>query len=560
MATGKDMTIEEQLRDTWKRERRFCHLRGISRSVVWLAMLILLGFFIDWALLFKTRMPPAVSVLLGLAGAGALAWVVWRDWLRHLRPYNATRVALDVEAKHPELMSALVSYTQLESMRQDNQASAELLGAMRDFAVSKSQQLKFSDIIDFAQIRTLLAFASLVLLLVGGLGIRWPDHFGTLFKRMAGIDSSYPLRTRLVEISGDMLLPFGQTADIKATAGGVIPDDAILSIRPADGGGAWSELPMEKLANGTSFRRVLDAPERDMRYFVTLGDDRSAEFVISVVRAPRITNAEVVLDFSGYLERPPETTDQLNLEVPEGTRLRWRLTTDKPVAALAVLHGGKRLDAEVGRGGTELTFSLTADERFPYTFEWTEGGSGRSFRFGDVEYSVRVLADTPPRIAFEGPPSSGLATVGKTVSIGWMAQDDHGLGDVSLVYEVTVADGSGENEGKVETGRVALASAEGRASARGTFVWPLAEKILTLAPGQRINYHLEATDLCPGEPGERVSRSSVRQLSIVTNQEYMDWFRRELARRNDAVQAAFLSQREVSREIKSLLTQPETTE
>lgn len=560
MATGKDMTIEEQLRATWKQERRFCHLRGISRSVVWLAMLILLGLFIDWGLLFKTGMPAAVSVILGVAGAGTLGWVVWRDWLRHLRPYNATRIALEVEAKHPELVSALVSYTELDSMSRENQASPELLGAMRDFAISKSQQLKFSDIIDFAQIRKLLACAAIVLLVVGGMGIRWSDHFGALFKRMAGIDSSYPLRTRLVGISGDMLLPYGEKAEINATAGGVIPDDAILYARPADGAGDWNELPMEKLANGASFRRALDAPERDMRYFVTMGDCRSAEFTISVVRAPRITSAEVALEFPGYLKRPPETSDQLNLEVPAGTRIRWRLTTDQAVDALAVLHGGKRLDADVGGDGTELTFSLTAVERFPYTFEWTEGGSGRSFRFADVEYSVRVLADTLPRIAFEGPPSSGLATVGKKVAIGWMAQDDHGLGEVSLVYEVTVAEGSGETEAKVGKGRVALASPEGRASARDIFAWSLAEQILPLAPGQRISYHLEATDLCPGEAGERVSRSPVQQLSIVTSQEYMDWFRRELATRNDAVQAAFLSQREVSREIKSLLTQPEQSE
>ncbi|MFZ9935827.1 MAG: DUF4175 family protein [Luteolibacter sp.] len=559
MANAKDMTIEEQLRNTWKRERRFCHLRGIGRSVVWLAAIILLGWFIDWALLFKTRMPLAVSVILGLTGTGTLGWVVWRDWLRHLRPYNATRIALEVEAKHPELMSALVSYTELESMSRQNQASPELLGAMRDFAVGKSQQLKFSDIIDFAQIRKLLAFASIVLLVVGALGIRWSDHFAALFKRMAGIDSSYPLRTRLVGISGDMLLPFGEKAGIAATAAGVIPDDAILFIRPADGAGAWNELPMEKLANGASFRRTLDAPERDMRYFVTAGDCRSAEFLISVVRAPRITHAEVTLDFPGYLGRPPETSDQLNLEVPEGTRLRWRLTTDKPVGALAVLHGGKQLAADVGGGGMELSFALTADEKFSYSFEWTEGGSGRNFRFGDVEYSVRVMPDALPRIAFEGAPSSGLATVGKKVSIDWMAQDDHGLGEVSLVYEVTVAEGSGEDVDKVGKGRVALAPAAGRASAGDGFAWALAEHIPTLAPGQRISYHLEAMDLRPAEPGERVARSPVRQLSIVTTEEYMDWFRRELATRNDAVQAAFLSQREVSKEIKSLLTTPEGT-
>ncbi len=299
MATGKDMTIEEQLRATWKQERRFCHLRGISRSVVWLAMLILLGLFIDWGLLFKTGMPAAVSVILGVAGAGTLGWVVWRDWLRHLRPYNATRIALEVEAKHPELVSALVSYTELDSMSRENQASPELLGAMRDFAISKSQQLKFSDIIDFAQIRKLLACAAIVLLVVGGMGIRWSDHFGALFKRMAGIDSSYPLRTRLVGISGDMLLPYGEKAEINATAGGVIPDDAILYARPADGAGDWNELPMEKLANGASFRRVV--PSRAQQYVVGLV---GAQHVVDQVGVHRHLPRRLLLAGLAPLDQP----------------------------------------------------------------------------------------------------------------------------------------------------------------------------------------------------------------------------------------------------------------
>jgi hypothetical protein len=40
----------------------------------------------------------------------------------------------------------------------------------------------------------LLMFAAIILLVVGGSGIRWADHFGALFKRIAGIDSSYPMR------------------------------------------------------------------------------------------------------------------------------------------------------------------------------------------------------------------------------------------------------------------------------------------------------------------------------------------------------------------------------
>ena len=156
-----NMTIEQQLRDTWKSERRFCHLRGVCRCVIWLGLLLLLGLIVDWGLLFKTRLPAAFSVLLGIGGLATMAWVLWRDWIRHLRPYNAKRVAVEVEGNHPELMSSLVSYTELDAMASQSQASPELLEAMRDFAVRKSRQLKFSDIIDFSQLKMLAAYSAI---------------------------------------------------------------------------------------------------------------------------------------------------------------------------------------------------------------------------------------------------------------------------------------------------------------------------------------------------------------------------------------------------------------
>lgn len=551
------MTIEEQLKYAWRQERRFCHLRGLGRSVIWLVTLVLIGLLIDWGLLFKARMPAAVSVILGIAGLATMLWVVWRQWFGRLRPYNATRIALEVEAKHPELMSSLVSYTELESMKRQCHASPELLEAMRDFAIQKSRQLKFSDIIDFSQIKKLVAFAGIVLLAAAVSSVRWSEHFGALFKRMAGIETTYPLETQLVSISGDMVVPFGKSADIDAMAGGVIPEHAILHVKPADGAEPWNELPMEKLTNGLTFRRGLEAPDRDMRYFVTMGDCRSAEFGISVVRAPRIVKAELQVTFPAYLNRVPEMTDQLNLEVPEGTQIDWKLACDKPVRKLGVIHGDQRLDARIGNGGKDITFSLTAERMFNYTFEWTEGGSGNRFQFKDVEYSVRVVKDGLPQIAFVGETPNGPATIGKKAEIRWQAQDDHGLDKIWLVYSVSAQARPEDGPVQLEKGRTLFKNLQGQASLKDVHTWVLADDILTLGPGQQVDYHLEAADLRPDESGERIVRSPVRRLSIVSNEDYLDWFRRELAIRNEAVNTAFITQRNTSKQIKKRLSEPE---
>lgn len=555
MTTPNNNTIGQQLHQAWKQERRFVHVRGLCRNVIWLVLLVFLGLLIDWGVLFKTRMPAAISVVLGLIGLGTMAWVIYREWIRHLRPFNATRVALEVEAKHPELMSALSSYTQMDKMASDSQASPQLIEAMRDFAVQTALKLTFADIIDFAQIKKLSIYACVALLIAGGMSIQWSEYLEAMMRRVTGQSSDYPVRTQLIEISGDMTVAQGNPLDILVKAGGVIPSSAALHVRPQSESGGWTEMPMDKLANGFTFRRQLEAPDRDLEYYVTMGDYRSDAFRIAIVAAPRIVQAQVSIEFPEYLNRPPTTSDQLNQEVPEGSRISWQLRTDKPVKNLGVIYGDQRLDAEIADSETEISFTLPAERNFNYTFEWTEGTSGNAFKFEDVQYSVKTIKDNLPRIIFEGRPSQGIATVNKAADIAWQASDDYGLGEVFLVYTLSTP---GQSE-TAEPKRINIKSPDGRISAGETFVWALAQTIPDLAPGIEISYHLETTDLKPRieEDGQQVARSPVKQLAIVKKEEYVAWFRRELATRNDAVRNVFKNELEASQKIKKLLPNKE---
>ena len=88
-------------------------------------------------------------------------------------------------------------------------------------------------------------------------------------------------------------------------------------------------MPMDKLANGFTFRRELESPDRDLQYYITMGDYRSEAFEVAVVAAPRLERVQVHVEHPAYLDRPSITSDQLNQEVPEGSRIRWQIKTDK---------------------------------------------------------------------------------------------------------------------------------------------------------------------------------------------------------------------------------------
>ena len=140
MAEGHDISIEKQLKQAHQQERRWYNIRGISRVIVWLIALLAVDFIIDWGLFAKTGMSGGIGIFLLLVNLGVLGWVLWHEWLRHIKSYDAVTTALDVEKRHPGLTSLLVSYMQLKdgpSSDQEN-VSQDLINAMRDQAIERS--------------------------------------------------------------------------------------------------------------------------------------------------------------------------------------------------------------------------------------------------------------------------------------------------------------------------------------------------------------------------------------------------------------------------------------
>jgi len=107
------LSIEEKLRQAWKQEQRFFHIRGLSRLLIWAIALLLIDLLVDWQIFFRSRLS-GPTILLLIVNVGILAWIAWHEWLRFLKRYDPLRVSLEVESKHPELLSVLVSYTLLE--------------------------------------------------------------------------------------------------------------------------------------------------------------------------------------------------------------------------------------------------------------------------------------------------------------------------------------------------------------------------------------------------------------------------------------------------------------
>lgn len=520
-------SIEAKLRKAWRQERRFYHVRGLSRLILWFVAMVVLDLLVDWGIVFKARLPDESRFILLAINIVVLGWVCWHEWLRHLKKYNPVIAALEVERQHPELASILVSYTQLHGP-QPNQpdVSNELLQAMRGQAVVVTRPIDFREIVEFRQLKNLLIVFAVVMIAFSGLGIGKSGHMKSLYLRMTGRPAKYPTNTRIEEVSGNMVVQHGTTPSIVARAAGLVPEGGTIYIR-AGKAGSWQSLPITRSTTpgDNTFRRQLPEAGVNLTYFLKIGDDRTDIFSIKVIPPPEIVAARVAYKYPVYLNRAgaSETVNELNLEVPEGTEISWHLKVNTAVQAMTVTAGETAVPATVSADGSTAGFTLMATNNFRYGFRWTEKSKG--FQYQSVKNSVRIVPDSPPDVEIVVPADHGLATLNRRLRVVADASDDHGLAKAWLVYSI-----DGHNEE-----RLALPDIDGT-KRRLEYDLVLKEKIPGLAEGSKLEFHIEVGDTYP--VAVHLSQTATRHLTIVNEEEYLAWFRRELDSQRDEIQRA----------------------
>jgi hypothetical protein len=558
-------SIEHKLRQAWRQEQRFHHLRGISVLVLWLVALLLLDFLIDWGIVFRSRLGINTGMVLLAINVVVLAWVFWREWFRHLRPFDAVLVSLDVEDKHPELASLLVSYSQLHNEADmPSNVSQELIEAMCDQAVIQTKPIDFRDVIDFVQLKKLLIVTVCIILFFGAASVNWKEHLSILLQRLIGSTENYPTQTTVIPVTKNVTVKAGDSQAILADVQGLVPSQGTIYTKPANGEGDWVSAPFDPLNKGATFSRTITEVNEDLQYYVRIGDDQSDIFNITVAKAPQIASVQVVLKYPDYMNSPAGKHDQLNLDnVPEGTEVQWTITTQEPVNQLEVsVTASERkkptedakplakedappaVRAKVSNGGKTLTFNLPAPDSFKYTFRWTKKAGEKEFHYDDVQHFVRVSADEVPDIDLITPRVDAKATLRKKVHIRAKAFDDHGLSTARLVYSL-----NGSEEKSVQ-----LHDFQGEPTGEFTHVWDLKKSIPDLELKTRISYAIEIVDLYPNKVAH-TNRSVTRQFTIVNDGEYLQWYNEEIAIQQEEIKRARATEITSGKKVKTLKEQ-----
>jgi hypothetical protein len=501
--------VETKLHRAWRKERRFHHARGLCHFLLWALALILVDWLVDWLFLI----PGYGRVLLLAINVAALAWVLYHYWWRHLRRYSAVRTALQVERRHPELQSLLVSFVQLGEGSDPGHASPSLIRALRRQALEVTRPLDFREIVSFGELKRIFALSSAIVLFFAAISVNWSEHLEVLARRMfdPASHARYPTETQIPWVTPSLVCQQGDAVTLGALAAGVIPEQGSLHMKPAEG--PWEQLLLPKVEDQLFSYRFQEVYQ-SFRFYVRLGDARTDEHEVLVVPPPRIVATAVTLELPQYAGGGTKQLDYLNLEVPQGTTVTWTLTCDMPLAsAEMILEDTVPRTMDLADGGRVASLTMRPGESFSYRFRWTEDAHGYIFE-EDVRYYVQIVPDSEPQVEIAKPAEDAKATVNKTLTVLYLARDDYGLGDAWIVYWL-----KDQEEHKVPLGRLDPQLDEHKA------VRKLRDDIQGLQVGHELHYTIEVSDNHDGDEGPHLARAQVRRLFIVSQEEYLEYIR-----------------------------------
>lgn len=230
----------------------------------------------------------------------------------------------------------------------------------------------------------------------------------------------------------------------------------------------------------------------------------SKTFTLALRYRPELTRLSARLEFPRYLGQPPATLENAgNLRVPEGTHITWTIDALHAEAAHIQFSADEPAHAMTAQAGGTYRFGKSFQQPANYRIKLFNADAQNK---EDLAYTVAIIKDQHPTVTLHQQKDSALF---RTLWLGGVATDDHGLTDLRLRYQIV----RGTRE---ESGWHALPLTGQQASQRFFYTWNLDS--LALKPGDVVNYFVQVWDN-DGVNGRKAGQSATYRLALPSQQE-----------------------------------------
>lgn len=473
-------------------------VRGTLLTLAFVLAYFLLAAFLEYHLWLGKSVRLVLFALFFLVGLGCIILflrypLLWWIAKRGLTEEQSARM---IGEKFPMVKDRLLNLLQLSSLTQRSDLlQASIVQKSSDFnEVSFASAVQLSDNKRYLKY-LMIPFAFVVIVLIFDRGIITQST-----DRIIQFNQEFsPQAPFVFELQNKSLSAF-QHEDFTVSvrlAGNAIPQAAYL----LQNGQRAKMLSTEAGVFEYTFEKI----QADTRFQIEASGFYSKAYDISLVARPELSQMQVQLNYPSYLvKKREEFLNTGNLEVPEGTRITWKLVTQNANRASIAFSSENTQNNMQTSDNQIFEFGRNFKNPDDYTIILENDKSKNKDR---IAYSINVVKDGFPEIVVNQLRDSILY---KNVLMGGQLTDDYGIMRLELAYTITT--GQGTEEAK----RINVPVIQKQPQQNFYYAWGLDS--LRLEPGASISYFLEVWDN-DGVNGSKSSRSATYSFSMPTEQE-----------------------------------------
>ncbi|WP_276368207.1 DUF4175 family protein [Chryseolinea sp. H1M3-3] len=262
-------------------------------------------------------------------------------------------------------------------------------------------------------------------------------------------------------------------------------------------------LKFEKTQALNKFSHTFENLQGDFNFQLEAAGYFSNEYHMAVVSRPELSGFNVGLQFPKYIQRKNETLlNAGNLEIPEGTVVQWKLTTENANKAAILFDNDKSKELFSDVDGEIFTFqkSFKHPDHYEILLE-NEQSSNKE----KISYHIDVIKDQYPKISVNNFKDSVLY---KTVVLSGVIGDDYGVTKLALHFKLR-----DQNRKEIlnRTTNIPIS----RNQIQQTFFHHWTLDSLKPNPGEQLEYFLEVWDN-DGVNGKKSTKTSSYTFLIPT--------------------------------------------
>jgi hypothetical protein len=511
--------------------RRYVLVNSLDRIAQYICaaiMLLTVQMFLDWLI----NLNLFVRALFLAADITLLVYFARKQLLPYfLNPPNLEACALMVEKHWPRFHGRMIATVQFAVPR-FTADSPELVRAVQQETDSKTGALNFGEIVPTKSMERRGAAALGLIVVMGGLMYLAAPGSIALLERVFLIPAKVPRKTEVICLTGNKIIPAGDTILLEAQAKGIIPSHGRATL--VDDTGRIQEITIDpEPGKPDRFSLKVERVSLPFNYTIFLNDGSAGPFQIKTFPRPNVTSLDCEQVYPPYTGLKPLKRSVGNLALLAGSKLNIHGITNTTItkAAIKLIGLNKTLPVTIsGKDNKEIAGSIDipATDLTGFSIILTDQAGLTS---GDeTQYQIDLIPDHPPVVQITQPERlEELYTLKAKPVIAFNATDDYGIAKINLCYRVVVdsadtpetldANGNPVTPPVPEPKRIPMDIGTGDPqNFQNTYEFDLSALKTAVREGMSLEYWMEAQD-SNNVTGPGIGESEHHVIKVVTPME-----------------------------------------